>query len=146
MTKRSMLAVSCMLMASFAQGQSSGEIRLSDLESMGAAKLSKEDLQSLLPGAKVKSLASTGSSRYWENAADGKFVASSDNKAGGLGRSANAAGTWHLGDNGTYCVTLEWKTSTEQWCRYLFKAGDKYYGVKSLANQAERAYEYSFSR
>jgi hypothetical protein len=94
----------------------------------------------------VKSVASTGSTRYWENSLDGKFIASSDNRAGKSGRPTQGSGTWHIGEGGTYCVHLEWKTSTEQWCRFLFKAGDKYYGVKSLANQAEIALEYSFSR
>ena len=123
-----------------------GGIKSSDLTSMGATQLSREELQSLLPGANVRSIASTGSSRYWVNSAEGKFIASSDNRASTSGRSTQAYGTWHIGDKGTFCVKLEWKTSVEQWCRYIFKAGDKYYGIKSLTDQSETALEYSFSR
>lgn len=122
-------------------------LRLSDLAPLGATQLSKEELQALLPGAKVKSIASTtGSARYWENSPDGKFIASSDNRGGSSGRPLQAQGTWHIGDNGTYCVQLEWRTVTEQWCRILFKAGDKYYGVRSLSNPADVAHEYSITR
>jgi len=132
-------------------------LRLGDLKSRGATQVSKAELDTLLPGARVKNLSPKGATRIWTNEASGKFVASTDlvgagggrNIAGGGrggGTASKANGTWHIGEEGTYCVTLEWRGRTEQWCRYLFKLGDKYYGVRSLEDNAGEAYEFSFSR
>lgn len=134
-------------------------LRLGELKSRGATQVSKAELDVLLPGAKVRNVTPQGSTRYWENDASGKFVASTDlagsgrggNIAGGGrggsgGRATMADGRWHIGDDGTYCVALEWRGRTEQWCRYMFKMGDKYYGVRSLENEAGEAHEFVFSR
>lgn len=129
-----------------ASAQDASGLKLSDLKTQGAAQLSKEELQTLLPGAKVVNLTSTGSTRRWQNDADGKFVASSDAR-GSFGRRASTAhGTWFLGDNATYCVQIEWPHLTEQWCRYIFKLGDKYYGIKSLSDSSSQAHEFAFER
>ena len=107
-------------------------LKTSELEEKGAAKLSKGELQSLLPGAKVRSVApSTGSTRTWENTADGKFYASSDNRGalGGKQGLAQARGEWRLSDDGKYCVEIDWGRSPEKWCRTMYKLGDKYYGA-----------------
>ncbi len=127
-------------------------LRLNDLEARGAVQLSASELRALLPGAKVKNLTRQGSTRYWTNDSSGDFVASTDGKGGhgravaGVGRSNTGVGTWHLADNGTYCVQIEWKGSSEQWCRYIFRMENKYYGVKSLKDGAAVAYEYDFTK
>ncbi|MBL8399214.1 MAG: hypothetical protein JNL84_13910 [Candidatus Accumulibacter sp.] len=121
-------------------------LKLSDLNAQGAIQLTKEQLQTLLPGAKVVSLTPTGSTRRWGNDADGTFIASSDAR-GSFGRKASTApGTWFLGDNASYCVQIEWKSHTEQWCRYIFKAGDKYFGVRSVSDLSSQAHELLFER
>lgn len=123
------------------------QVFLNDLRSQGGVQLSAEDLRQLVPGAKVMSRY-RDSTRHWTNEADGKFIASTTARAHDIGRtrSTTAPGTWHVGDNGTYCVTIEWKTLTENWCRYIFKVGDKYYGVRSIADGGAEAHEIEFSR
>lgn len=118
---------------------------LNDLKAQNGIQLSVEELQQLMPRAKVTSRTEGGSTRYWTNEPDREFVASSDNGAT-THRSSQAHGTWHIGDNGTYCVTLEWRTTSENWCRYLFKVGEKYYGVSSIASGTTKAHEFEFSK
>jgi hypothetical protein len=123
------------------------DLMLSDLKAQGGVQLSAEELKPLLTDAKVVSYHEE-STRRWKNDADGKFVASGDARRhiSTSGKSRTAQGTWHVGDNGTYCVTLEWPRSTESWCRYIFRVGDKYYGVKSIADGTSKAFEFEFSK
>jgi hypothetical protein len=118
---------------------------LNDLKAQNAVQLSVIELRQLMPSAKVVNRTEGGSTRLWTNEPDGEFIASSDNGATSR-RSSQARGTWHVGDNGTYCVTLEWRTASENWCRYLFKVGEKYYGVSSVANGTTKAHEFEFSK
>lgn len=125
----------------------SGEVGLGDLKAQNATQLSRDELSQLLPGAKVFS-DYRGSTRGWKNEASGKFVASSDGRreATKIGKQITGHGTWHIGDNGTYCVTIEWPKLTENWCKYIFKTGDSYYGVKSLSDGAAEANKFGFKR
>jgi hypothetical protein len=124
-----------------------GDLLLSDLKAQGGVQLSVDELKQLLTDAKVVSYYEE-STRRWKNDADGKFVASGDSRRhiSSTGRPQTAQGTWHVGDNGTYCVTLEWPRRSESWCRYIFKVGDKYYGVKSIADGTSKAFEFEFSK
>jgi hypothetical protein len=61
-------------------------------------------------------------------------------------RNFQAQGSWHIGENGKYCVTLDWPKRTEQWCRVIFKLDDKYYGVKSADDAEAVALEFEFRR
>ena len=123
------------------------DLMLSDLKAQGGAQLSVNELKQLLTDAKVVSYHEENT-RRWKNDADGKFVASGDARRhiSGSGKPRTAQGTWHVGDNGTYCVTLEWPRATESWCRYMFKVGAKYYGVKSLTDGTSKAFEFEFSK
>jgi hypothetical protein len=123
------------------------QLFLNDLKSQGGVQLTADELKQLMPGAKVMSRYRE-STRQWTNEPDGKFVASTTARAHDIGRTraATAPGTWHVGDNGTYCVTVEWKTINENWCRYIFKVGDKYYGVRSIADGGAEAHEFAFSK
>jgi hypothetical protein len=120
-----------------------------DLGPLNPEKLSKEQLDQLLPGAKMSRVAaSTGSTHFWTNDADGTFVISSDNRSGVggaslVGRTAGvtAPGKWHISPDGRYCVTIEWKrVPTEDWCRYVFKTTDGYFLTKSVQDRAEKVY------
>jgi hypothetical protein len=119
-----------------------GDLLLRDLKAQGGAQLSANELKELMPNAKVVSY-SEENTRRWKNDPDGKFVASSDARRRQV---PTAQGTWHVGDDGAYCVTLEWPKSSESWCRYIFKVGDKYYGVKSIADDTSKAFEFEFSK
>jgi hypothetical protein len=123
-----------------------GDLVLNDIKAQNGVQLSADELKQLMPNAKVVSYFDK-STRRWTNEAEGKFVASSDARRH-ISRMApvTAQGTWHVGDNGTYCVTLEWPQRSENWCRYIFKVGEKYFGVKSVADGAAPALEFEFSK
>ncbi len=126
--------------------QTANPDKLADINAQGGQQLSVEELRVLLPEAMVRSYTRTGSTRSWRNDADGTFAATSDGRGFRSGAPGRARGTWHIGDNGTYCATLEWPSITEQWCRYLFKVGDKYFGVRSLADPSVDAHAYDITR
>jgi hypothetical protein len=119
---------------------------LADVKAKNGVQLSAEELKQLIPGAKVTSRTQAGSTRTWTNGADGTFVASSDGRGfSGKTNYSTAAGTWRLADNGRLCVTIKWTLSAEDWCRLIFKVGDKYYGVGKLDDSAP-ASEFEISK
>jgi len=119
-----------------------------DLDPLKPEKLSKAQLEQLLPGAKMSRVVATGSTHIWTNGTDGTFVISSDNKSGiggaSLARRAagvTAPGTWHVSPDGRYCVTVEWKTiPTEDWCRYVFKTTDGYFSSITDKDRSAKVY------
>ena len=119
---------------------------LADVKAKNGVQLSAEELKQLMPGAKVVSRTQAGSTRLWTNNADGTFTASSDGRGSTANRNSygTAAGTWRVSDNGRLCVTIQWR-APEDWCRLVFKAGDKYYGVGRLEDNAP-ASEFEFSQ
>lgn len=132
--------------AAFAE-DSETQLTLGDLVAKGATQLSKEDLQLLLPGAKVESIGLGGSTKYWKNSVDGKFIASTDARGKSvMGKPSTGQGTWHIADEGSYCIRIEWKKHTEEWCRFVYKDGGKYYGVKSNDSPTTPAHALAFSK
>lgn len=124
-------------------------LTLADVSAKGGVRVTKEELQALLPEAKVRNIAATGSTRLWVNEANGKFIASSDNRASTAAsrKPSSANGTWEIGPEGTYCVSLEWsRFSTEKWCRYLFKDGADFWGARSLTDPTSEATRFTFSK
>ena len=137
-----------MVLLSVATAAVSGQpVVLDDLKARGAVQLSKQDLQQLLPGAKVVSHFE-GSRRSWKNKADGTLLAISDVRRdpSKLGKQSTGQGSWRVDDNGRWCVTIEWPKRTENWCKYLFKADAQYYGVKSVTNGGAEAWEFEISQ
>ena len=122
-------------------------VTLADIKGKGAAQLSAEELKQLMPGARVISRTHAGSTRRWENETDGTLVASSDVIGKGSGRAhpASGQGSWRVTDQGTYCVSIDWRRAPEQWCRHIFKAVGKYYGVTKLEDPAP-AQEFEISK
>lgn len=118
-----------------------------DVKAKGGVQLGAADLKELMPGAKVISRTPTGSTRSWSNKPDGTFVASSDSRGFSTGRTVyvTASGTWRVSDEGRFCVKIQWTTIQEDWCRLMFKVGDKYYGVGKLDDTAQ-ASEFEFSK
>jgi hypothetical protein len=121
---------------------------LNDITAQNGVQLSAEELKRLMPNAAIVSFTPAGSSRRWTNDSNGTLVASSDNRgrAGGPGRPTQGRGTWHVADNGTYCITVEWPTTSENWCRFIFKVGSEYYGVKSAKGGTEPAHRLEISK
>jgi hypothetical protein len=146
--KLGILAAAALCAAALAQAQESSNLKLRDLQAKGAKQLSVAEVQEIVPGAKVTSVSVKGVTRRWSNDADGKFVASGFDPTTTTPkmRSFQGTGTWRIGDNGKYCVTVEWPRTTEQWCRPLFKLDDKYYAVKSADDENADAYELEFRK
>ena len=135
------------VLLAFPLAAQAGDMVLKDIKAQNGVQLSKDELNRLMPNAKVISYIA-GGIRKWTNELNGKFVAYSDvsRSMKKLMTQVTAQGTWHIGKKGTYCVTLEWPKRTEKWCKYIFKAGGKYYGVKSLADGDATAFEFEFSK
>lgn len=140
------LALGVIALSIVSQSALGQDLKLNDIKAQNGVLLTAEELQKLLPGAKVTSRTKAGSTRYWTNEPDGKFVASSDNRGNISARRASTAeGVWSIGPNGAYCVTLEWTRNTEQWCRHIFRVGDTFFGVKTLNDGATDAHSLEFS-
>lgn len=121
-------------------------LNYADVKAKTGTQLSADELRQLMPGAKVVSRTPQGSTRYWHNKPDGTFVASSDGRGvNGRNNMASGEGTWQVRDNGTLCVKIQWTRISEDWCRYIFKVGDKYYGVGRHEDTAP-ANEFEFSK
>lgn len=130
-----------------AASQSAG-LMLNDLKAQNAVLLTVDELRQLLPGANMSRRTLAGNTHRWTNEPSGEMIVSSDGtgKYQGGGRGGTGKGTWHIGDNGTYCVTIEWNRSSDNWCRYFFRLGEKYYGVSSVANGTANAMEFEISK
>lgn len=111
-----------------------------DLAPLNPRTLSKDELEQLLPGARMVRTSPRGNVHTWTNEADGRFTARSDNRGiNSLGRSSTAEGTWRIGDDGRYCVTIEWRQGldSEKWCRFIVATGDGYYAVRAIGVGSE---------
>ena len=141
---RSMLV---MLMLALCPVASAQVPTLADIKAGNGVQLSAQELRDLMPGAKVVSRTLAGSTRHWQNKPDGTLSATTDGRgvSGGRNAYATAQGTWHVTDTGRWCVKIPWPRAQDDWCRFIFKLGDKYYGVGSLSDEAA-ASEYEFSK
>lgn len=48
-------------------------------------------------------------------------------------------------EEGKLCIKIQWPTNPDDWCRYIVKAGDRYYGYSRL-NEAAQGMEFEFSK
>jgi len=137
-----------LLVASFAivSTLASAQEVLRDLDAQGRVTLTKDELNQLLPNAKMSRTTAKGNSNFWSNDPSGSFVISSDNKDRG-GAHSTARGKWHISEDGRYCVLIEWKSvPTEEWCRYIVKSGAEYYATRSDKTGTEKVYKLSISQ
>jgi hypothetical protein len=119
------LAVSCTHTA-FAQD----EMSMDELKAKNAKKLSKEELEQLMPGATVHRWTEAGVELYWNNAPDGKFRAN-ERVTGTMGagrRHTGGPGSWKISEDGRYCVDIDWDLhGNEKWCRDIYQVDSGYY-------------------
>lgn len=119
---------------------------LRDLDAQGRVTLTRDELNQLLPDAKMSRTSGKGNTHFWSNDSNGSFIISSDNRDRG-GRPTTAQGKWHISEDGRYCVLIEWKVNpTEEWCRYIVKAGTEYYATRSDKTGTEKVYRLSISK
>lgn len=144
--RRTFLFAASMIVCSFASSQ---VLTLADVKAKSAVQLSAAELTQLLPGAKVVNHALSGATRNWQNSVNGDLTASTDGRSNSTSKPApgSGSGTWKIDDKGMYCVQIKWNWMgrSEDWCRYVFKAGDKYYAFDMLADTAQ-ASEFEFSK
>ena len=119
---------------------------LRDLDAQGRVTLSKDELSQLLPNAKMSRVNAKGNTHFWKNDSSGSFIISSDNRDK-QGHTSTAQGKWHISEDGRYCVLIEWKVNpTEEWCRYIVRAGSDYYATKSDKTGTEKVYKLAISK
>lgn len=119
---------------------------LGDLPAQDRVTLGKDELNQLLPGAKMRRVNNQGSFQAWSNDPSGSFVVSSDNR-GTQGNNSTANGSWKISDDGRYCLTIEWKRNPlEDWCRLIVKAGGNYYVTRSDKVETERIHLVEISK
>lgn len=138
------LLMSIALVTTLASAQEPAVLR--DLDAQGWTTLTRDELNQLLPDAKMSRVNAKGNSHFWTNDAGGNFVISSDNRDKG-GRSSTAQGKWHISEDGRYCVLIEWNAfPAEEWCRYIVKSGADYYATKSDKTGTEKVYRLSITK
>jgi len=140
--RRTILFAASMMVFTVASGEG---LTLADAKAKSAVQLSADDLKQLLAGAKVANQIPSGSTRRWQNNPGGELAASSDGRGNATARVFSGSGTWSVDAKGAYCVHIQWPMQTEEWCRYIFKAGDKYYTFLTLDDSA-RAWEFEISK
>ena len=117
-----------------------------DLEPLNAVKLSKDQLDKLLPGAKMSRVIASGSSHMWTNDPGGTTVVSTDNRSRArsstMARPSSHPGKWYVSPDGRFCMTIEWGGGlpVEDWCRYVFETTDGYYASKTDHDRSEKVY------
>jgi len=87
-------------------------------------RLTREELEKLLPGASVMRLNLEGKESRWVNNRDGSLMAI---WAPRYRQVMSATGKWRISDDGRYCLHVEWPKGTENWCRFLAPAGKDQY-------------------
>ena len=145
MMHKSTFALAAFATAGFAQAD---VLSLADIKAGNGVALSAEELQQLLPGAKVVSHVPNGSTRVWKNEPNGTLVATTDMRgksSTGSTRPHSGEGSWRI-ENNAYCITIQWQMNQEQWCRRIYKLDGKYYGVPGRGDDSARAFEFEFSK
>ena len=145
-TAKTLSLVMCSMLLYPAAGLAQ-QLTMADLKD--PQKLAGDELRQLLTGSKVQNKTSTGSTRRWENNPDGKFVASTDSlgyQGSTTARPSSGRGSWHISPLDQYCVTIEWRTTAENWCYFVFKSGDKFYGTTRQGDPSVRVAEFEFKK
>jgi len=130
------IAVSIAQTSAYAQEAS----QLRDLDPLSPQLVTKQELDALMPNAKMSRTIANGNLHLWKNGTDGTFIVSSDNRATNR-VPATGQGKWHIANDGRYCILIQWRTSSEEWCRFILKTTDGYYATKSLQLGTEKVYK-----
>jgi hypothetical protein len=146
-TTASTLVIAALALAPAAA--SAEETELGPLLDKGAVKLTRAELEALVPGSTTKftqwttgPLGQANVDYSWENPPGGATF-----RAYGRGPrlSSDGTGTWSISGDGRYCWDV---TFTRQWkaCRFIFKAGDAYYMSPSATDRAAKALSVKFAK
>ncbi len=103
---------------------------IGEVKAKGGQKLSKGDLDALIPGTSMGS-ETEKVTRTWLHEKGGKLVGSFNPKPGAGNqniKNTTGLGAWKVSDDGRLCVEIEWPRSSEKWCRLVYKVGSGYVG------------------
>lgn len=125
------------------------ESELGPLLDKGAVKLTRADVESLVPGTTTKFTQFTTGPQgqanvdySWENPLGGATF-----RAYGRGSQVtfDGTGTWSISEDGRYCWNV---TFSRQWkaCRFVFKAGDGYFMSPSADDRAAKVARVKFDK
>ena len=113
-------------------------VNFADLQKQGAVKLSAQDLRAAAEGARASYRAENRWLLQWKNEPGGKLSASANPPAGSSPdvRQVYAKGTWRIQDDGQYCLEIDRPRAPEKWCRFIYKAGSKFYSTVETDGKA----------
>lgn len=83
----------------------------------GPARLTRDQLIALMPGATMRRTNTAGALRQWVNGTDGKLTVYW--AGGGFLNSNSASGKWSVTEDGHFCLQIDWPDTPENWCRFL---------------------------
>jgi hypothetical protein len=141
---RIFIALLFALLPVVAQG---GDLVLKDIKAQSGIRLSKDELKQLMPNARIVNH-SGQSTRHWTNEENGTFTAYGDagNRMRPMQAQVSGRGEWKINEKGQYCVEIVWSKIHEKWCNFIFRVGEKYYGVRSMKNENASAAEYEIQK
>jgi hypothetical protein len=96
-------------------------------------RLSRDELQQILPDADVSITFANGDNDRWTNAQDGTLVANWQNGVATSSKhyAAVGHGNWKISDDGLFCVHIQWMRSVTDWCRTVVRSGEDSYTLAS---------------
>jgi len=99
-----------------------------------ATKVSGDELRTLVTGAKVVHVNSSGSVRRWTNEPGGGLQASTTSTKYGsaMSRGDSSPGKWSINSDGKFCLDIDWSREAERWCAFIVKAADGDYYIGSV--------------
>ncbi|MFL9916038.1 DUF995 domain-containing protein [Paraburkholderia fungorum] len=96
-------------------------------------RVTKEQLQALLPGSTMLRTNIAGALRQWVNKPDGTLTVYWG--GAGLRQSHSASGRWSVTDEGRFCLHIDWEDLPENWCRFLEQtANGEYQPIADIAD------------
>ncbi len=118
---------------------------LADLQALAPAVLTRAELLSLMPGAKMGRVNDRGNTHRWTNEPGGVMVVSSDNRSDG--RPSTAAAQWHIDEQGRYCLVVRWKRGeAEDSCRYIVQTSAGHFAVNALSPLTQKVFRLDIGR
>jgi Protein of unknown function (DUF995) len=123
----------------------SDEPTLGELKARGAQRLSKEELELLLPGASLTREVERGEI-FINTQKDGSLNARYQSKMRSA-KQLKGYGNWKVSDDGKYCLEIKWERGFDDvsGCRDMYKVGEEYYGSGSSSDDA-KLYHYKISK
>jgi hypothetical protein len=137
--------IGCMMLLGLWSTSAVAQSTLGELLDAGGKKLSKEEVRTVLSGARVTGPSTTGAATEYTYKADGSF-------SGNLKTSADWAtgvvGTWSVDESGKLCArwTLTKNSKGFDGCFFYFANRDQYYLSESDSNRASPVYKRTINK